>query len=59
VSMFACFIAAISIACFSSCSRSFVCVFAVKLANSFFIVSVPLSCFRSHLRFGSGEVGVY
>jgi hypothetical protein len=59
VSMFARFIAAISIACFSSCSLSCFYVFLVKVLNSFFICSVSCSCFCSLIRFGSGKVGVF
>jgi hypothetical protein len=58
VSMLARFIAVISIARFSPCSRSCFCVFSVKVANSFFICSVSCSCFWSLFRFGSGEGGL-
>jgi hypothetical protein len=53
VSIFVCFIDGISILCFSACSRSCFCVFAVKLAKIFFIFSVSSSCFLSRLRFPS------
>jgi hypothetical protein len=58
VSMFVCFIAAIYIACFYACSRSWFCVFDVKLARSFFIFSVSSSCFQRRLCLHSGEGGV-
>jgi hypothetical protein len=59
VSMFVCFIAAISIAFFYACSLSCFFVFAVNTSKSFFIFLVSSSCFRSRLGFLSVEGGVY